>query len=409
MTASAGRAAVAVRAATVLTPSLSSLDQLADVLLSDGDPPPVQRDWVGLLDDPDVHHLGAEDAARVRRAARSSADPAKTAAVVAVRCAREAGLAASELAGCALIVAGNNLAMDYQARTVLDEVQGTRRVRPTHAVAYQDTDAVGVVSELLDLRAEGWTVGAASASGAVAVIQAMRLLRAGDAQRCMVVAPAGELSSTERRALSTSGALHPGPEPVCRPFDDHREGFVPGPAAAAVVLELAGQTAQEPLAVLLGAGQRLDARHGAAPDSAGQAEAMRAAMLAAGIEPADVGYLSAHATGSRVGDECEARAIAQVFGVGAGPLVNSTKAFLGHALTAAGLVELIATVVQLRHGRVHGNPNTSSPMPDVGGRLAGRTSSRLDRPVALTNSFGFSGINTSIALTTETIQTREAR
>ncbi|MFI9383545.1 beta-ketoacyl synthase N-terminal-like domain-containing protein [Kutzneria sp. NPDC052558] len=384
-----------VRAAAVLTPTTHDLDGFAGALFADK--PLAEPHFIDVLHGSATRCLDAADARHARRVAARSATPAQTAAVVALRCVREAALSAAELSECALIVAGNNLAMRYQARTVLDDESGARRVRPTHAVTHLDTDVIGVVSELLDLRAEGWTVGAASASGAVAVIQAMRLLALGAAPRCLVVAPAAELSDTEIRALRASGALHPEPDAVCRPFDELRQGFVPRPAAAAVVLE----PAEQGLAVLLGAGQRLDARRGAAPDRSGQAAAMRSALAAAGLSPADIGYVNAHATGSEAGDRSEADALAEVFGIDSGPLVNSSKGLLGHALSAAGLVELIASVVQLRQGRAHSNAATTRPMAGIGGRLIGRDALPLDRRVAMTNSFGFSGVNAAIVLADE--------
>jgi malonyl-ACP decarboxylase len=308
--------------------------------------------------------------------------PARTAAVVASAAVR--GIPPGELADAALVVAGNNLALEYHASVW----QGSGRVLPSHAVSYLDTDVIGVVSEAIGIRGEGCTVGGASASGTLAVIAACRLISAGEADTCVVVAPVNELSAVERRALLVSGAMTEG---VCRPFDRDRDGFVHRKAAAAVVLRRGGA----PLAWVTGHGQRLDGRRGAEPDAVGQATALRRALSAAGTDPSEVDYVNAHGTGSRAGDAAEAAALTEVFGDG--PVVNSTKALTGHGLGAAGLTELVATVLQLREGFVHGNPTLRTPLPGAP-RLAGRDSVPADLRTAVSNSVAFSGINAALVV-----------
>lgn len=308
--------------------------------------------------------------------------PARSAAVVATEAVR--GIPPGELADAALIVAGNNLALEYHASVW----RKGGAVRPSHAVSYLDTDVIGVVSEATGVLGEGWTVGGASASGTLAVIAACRLIRADEADTCVVVAPVHELSSAERQALLVSGAMTDG---VCRPFDRDRAGFAYRPAAAAVVLRRGG----DPLAWLTGHGQRLDGRRGAEPDPRGQAAALRGALAAAEVEPSQVDYVNAHATGSRAGDAAEAAALTEVFGDG--PVVNSTKALTGHGLGAAGLTELVATVLQLREGFVHGNPALRAPLPGAP-RLAGRESASADLRTAVSNSVAFSGINAALVV-----------
>jgi malonyl-ACP decarboxylase len=148
-------------------------------------------------------------------------------------------------------------------------------------------------------------------------------------------------------------------------------------------------------AALAGYGQRLDARRGTAPDAAGQAAAMGAALDAAGLRPADLDYVNAHGTGSVLGDETEARSLLDVFGEH-GPLVNSTKPLTGHCLAAAGLLEAVAVLVQLKEGVCHPNPNLARPLePRL--RLVGGRAERRTLRTALSNSFAFGGINVSVA------------
>ncbi|MFD0598197.1 beta-ketoacyl synthase N-terminal-like domain-containing protein [Catellatospora coxensis] len=259
------------------------------------------------------------------RATRRSAMPAQTAACVAVRAVLDAGLTPGDLDGTALIVAGGNLAMGYQAQAL--EAFAAGSLRPSHALTCLDSDVIGVVSEATGIRGEASVIGAASASAAVALIAAARLLSAGAADHCVVVAPLAELSAAEFRALHDSGAMAgphaaTAPHQLCRPFDQDRRGFVYGQGAAAVVLENGRRALARgvrPLGRILGHGQRLDGRRGTEPDPHGQVAAMRAALAAADVTPADVDYVNAHATGSVAGDAAEARSLHELFQGGRTP------------------------------------------------------------------------------------------
>ncbi|EQD87910.1 polyketide beta-ketoacyl:ACP synthase [Saccharopolyspora erythraea D] len=350
-----------------------------------------------LRDDPDADRLAA--------VSRRAALPARTAACAALAAVRHALLGPEQRSGAALIVAGNNLALDYHADVLHRFRERPGSLRPSHALTHLDTDVVGVVSEVTGIAGEGWTAGAASASGTLAVILGARMVAAGETDTCLVVAPVSELSAAELRAFHDSGAMagsHGTDEPwqVCRPFDARRRGFVYGQGAAAVVLESrerAGRRGARRMAGIAGWGQRLDARRGTEPDPSGQAAAMRAALGRAGVEPAAVDYVNAHGTGSVVGDAAEARALAEVFGPGNRPLINSTKPLVGHCLASAGLQELVATILQLRGGFAHPNPNLAEPV-DPALAFVGPTARRGALHVALSNSVAFGGINAAIVV-----------
>ncbi|MFD3478748.1 beta-ketoacyl synthase N-terminal-like domain-containing protein [Streptomyces sp. NPDC058695] len=411
--------AVAVTAASVLTPLADDLDGFTAALLAgrsavtlpaaddDGESLPVAAldgfalaDWAGrhLADDPAT-------AARLRKVAGRAALPARTAACVALRAVRESGLTRDQLAhGTALIVAGSNLALAHQAGTVLGHARSPGRLRASYALTHLDVDVVGTVSELTGIHGEGWTLGGASASGTLALVQAVRTIAAGWAERVLVVAPAAELSPVEAESFRRTGAMaherfRDEPARMCRPFDRDRQGFVRGEAAAAVLLEPAGAARErgaDVLAEITGHGQRLDARRGTEPDAEGQAAAMRAALATAGITPDEIDYVNAHGTGSVLGDETEAASLHKVFGDRTTYRVNSTKPLTGHCLTAAGLVEAVAAIAQLRAGAVHPNPNLEHPA--AGLPLAGRTAERRPLRTALSNSFAFGGINASVVI-----------
>jgi malonyl-ACP decarboxylase len=213
-----------------------------------------------------------------------------------------------------------------------------------------------------------------------------------------------ELSGAEYRAFADAGAMAAGPwqdpEQVCRPFDAARSGFVHGHGAAAVVLERADTARRRGAtvwAVLAGHAQRLDGRRGTEPRPSHQAQTIEAALASAGLAAGEVDYVNAHATGSRLGDSAEAEALYRVFGA-AGPLVNSTKELTGHCLAAAGVVEAVATILQLRDGFCHPNPNLSDPS-DARLEYVGAQHVRTRLRAAVSTSFAFSGINAALVIT----------
>jgi malonyl-ACP decarboxylase len=342
-----------------------------------------------------------DDAARVLGGTAQA--PTRAVARVAREAVTAARLGGAALSRTAVIIGGNNLALDYQA-AVTRHADAGGRVLPSHALAHLDIDTVGAVSELTGATAEGYTIGGSSASGALALIQACRLLALDAVDHCLVAGALCELSTAEYRALHDSGAMAAGegvaPASVCRPFDEGRNGFVHGHGAAAVVLERPGTAAArgaQPLAELAGYAQRLDGKRGTRPHPENQAATIRAALGAAGIGPRDVDYVNAHATGSRLGDAAEAEALARVFGP-VGPLVNATKELTGHCLAASGVLEVVASALQLRDGFCHPNPNLREPA-DTRLRYAGPTVVDTTLRAALSTSFAFSGINAAIVIT----------
>jgi 3-oxoacyl-[acyl-carrier-protein] synthase II len=155
----------------------------------------------------------------------------------------------------------------------------------------------------------------------------------------------------------------------------------------------------QPLAELVGYGTSADAFHlTAGPEDGGGAQrAMRAALAQAGIEPAAVGHLNAHATSTPVGDKGELAAIRAVFGTGAGPAVSATKSATGHLLGAAGGLEAIFTILALRDGVVPPTLNLETPDPLAEGLdLVGPQARKVDLDYALSNGFGFGGVNASV-------------
>ncbi|MBA2649835.1 MAG: hypothetical protein H0U75_09640 [Legionella sp.] len=137
------------------------------------------------------------------------------------------------------------------------------------------------------------------------------------------------------------------------------------------------------------------------PDSRseGESRAMRQALSKAQMTPADIDYLNTHGSSSMLGDAVEVRAIRSVFGDATNQVwLNATKGIIGHCLWSAGIVEAIATLLQMNGDFVHGNLNLDTPI-DTECRFAPKDSVAANIGVAMSNSFGFGGINTSIIFT----------
>jgi malonyl-ACP decarboxylase len=355
------------------------------------------REVTGVLADP-------ERAARLQRITRGCTLPTRTAARVGWEAVLAAGLDSCQLSRTAVVIAGNNLALDYHARTAVAFAAGTGSVLPSHALRHLDIDAIGAVSELTGATAEGCTIGGSSASGSLALIYACRLLALDAADHCLVVGALSELSPAEYRAFHDSGAMAHDPAlpavSVCRPFDRSRSGFVHGHGAAAMVLErraTALRRGRQPWAYIAGYAHRLDGKRGTEPWPERQAETIRAALGNADVGPGDVDYVNAHATGSPVGDLAEADALYRVFG-SHGPLVNSTKELVGHCLSAAGVVEAVAAVLQVRGGFCHPNPNLTDP-EDTRLEYVGQQAVDARLRITVSTSFAFSGVNAALVIT----------
>lgn len=276
------------------------------------------------------------------------------------------------------------------------------RTPPRTAVTLPDTHHVGVLSEVFGARGEGFCVGAASASGAAALVQAVRLVTVGELDACLVTGALHELGAWDVGALAGLGALAGADTgPVPPPFHRAHRGFVYGEGSACVLVESAASAARRGVPVLArvdAAVQRLDGNAGADPDEDGEVATMRAALRRAGRVPEEVDYVNAHATGTPLGDCAEARAIVRVFAdCSRPPWVNATKMLTGHCLSAAGLVEVVATVAQLRGGFLHPSVDPADavePRP----RLVGPVTRDVAARVALSNSYGFGGFSVSLLL-----------
>jgi 3-oxoacyl-[acyl-carrier-protein] synthase II len=287
--------------------------------------------------------------------------------------------------------------------------KGPRRVHPLAIPMLMPNSAAAHVAIDLGARAGVHTPVSACASGAEAVAYAVDMIRSGRAD--VVVAggteaaihPLNLSAFAQMQALSTRNDE---PERASRPYDKGRDGFVLGEGAGVLVLETAEHANARGATVyaeIAGAGITSDAHHIAAPDPVGRGamRAMQFALQSAGLTPADVVHINAHATSTPAGDVAEARAIAGVLGEHApGACISATKSMTGHLLGAAGAVEAIATVLALHHRQAPPTVNLDDPDDDIKLDIVRSEPRTLpDGPLAaLNNSFGFGGHNVALAV-----------
>lgn len=345
--------------------------------------------------------LPAWEASSLRRLGRTASPSLRATLAVALEAMAMTAAAAPVPAGeIGIVVAGSNLQLGRAWQAYEKFRTEPAYLSPRHGYEFYDTHVMALVAEALDLRGPGFTVGGASASGNIAILAGLDLVRHGRAAACLVVGPLPELSPVEWQALAAMGALGP-KDGACRPFDRSAAGFLPGEACAAVLLESersATARGAAPLAEIAGAWSGLGGSHLPAPDADSELRAMVGALKDAAAEIAELDYVSAHATSTPAGDAAECEALRRFLGPRAREVpVNATKSLVGHALHAAGVVELVALVLQMRGGFIHGTAGLTDP---IAGDLWLVGPQALDRPIrlGLSNSFGFGSIATSVAV-----------
>lgn len=286
------------------------------------------------------------------------------------------------------------------------DARGPRRLSPFTVPAFLPNLAAGWVSIQHSLKGPIGSPSTACAAGVQAIGDAARMIRTGEVD---IAICGGAESTIDRVALGSfaaaralSTAYNENPETASRPFDTSRDGFVMGEGAGLLVIEAldhAQARGSQPIAELVGYGTSADAYHVTAgpPDGDGARRAMQSALDQAEIAASSVDHLNAHATSTPVGDAAELAAIRTVFGKGKGPAITSTKSATGHLLGAAGGLEAVFTVLALRDGVIP--PTLNLTEPDVASQgldLVARHSRLAKLDYAMSNGFGFGGVNASL-------------
>lgn len=253
---------------------------------------------------------------------------------------------------------------------------------------------------LFHLRGINLTASAACASGSQSVGLAALLIRDG-LQDCVVCGGAQEANMYGVAAfdgIQSFSVRESEPTRASRPFDRDRDGLVPGGGAATVILESYEHAVRRGAPILgeiIGWGFSGNGDHISTPNVDGPARSLEMCMRIAGISPAEVGYINAHATSTRIGDAREAQAIARVF-AGHDVPVTSTKSQTGHEMWMAGASELIYSMLMMKNDFIAANLNFENPDEETAciNVLPERREAHFD--VFLSNSFGFGGTNSTL-------------
>jgi len=287
------------------------------------------------------------------------------------------------------------------------EGDGTPRFNPFFIPKMIADIAAGHISIKYGLRGPNYVTVSACASSTNAIIDSFNLIRLGKADAIVTggsEAAVNEMGMGGFNALKALSTRNDSPETASRPFDVDRDGFVLGEGAGALILEEyehAVKRGAKIYAEVIGGGMSGDAYHMTAPhpDGIGARNTMLAAIEDAEISASDIDYVNVHGTSTPLGDIAEVKAIQAVFGEHAYNLnISSTKSMTGHLLGAAGAIEAIACVMSVVHDIIPPTINHFTDDPELDSKLNFTFNEAQKRTVniALSNTFGFGGHNTSV-------------
>jgi 3-oxoacyl-[acyl-carrier-protein] synthase II len=293
-------------------------------------------------------------------------------------------------------------------QVTINATRGPDRISPFFIPMAIANLAAGQAAISFGALGPSWATVSACASAGHAIGEAAETIIRGDAD--VMIAGGSEAPVCEplvgafdaMKALSTR---NDDPEGASRPFDEGRDGFVIAEGAGILILEEldhARRRGAEVLAELVGYGATADATHITlpAPGGAGGVRAARRALDKAGMAPAEIDHVSAHATSTPEGDPAELAAFRTVFGDHAPRVsISATKGAIGHTLGAAGGIGTIAAICAMRAGCVPPTLNLTHPSPEMGDLDCTPLKSRSrEINAALVNAFGFGGQNAALIL-----------
>lgn len=341
---------------------------------------------------------------RLRKLVSTAPWSTKLSCLLAADAYIDAGLvdAGVDLDATGVIVAGHNINSNYS-----DENREEFREEPDFvdgwlALNALDTDHAASVSELVGARGPISTMGAACASGNIALRYAIDEIRHHGYERFFIVGAVLDMSPIDLHAMALLGAIsyenfHDEPTRASRPFDMAREGFVPAHGGAVIVvedLEVAKRRGARIHAEALGSEANADANHLPNPSEEGQTRLMKRLLAQTGVRPEQIDYINMHATSTMLGDRTESKSIHNVFGDHAKKLkVNATKSILGHTCWAAATVETVASILQMNAGKLHPSINIDELDPEIQLDVCAGQAVAHEVRHFLKNSFGFGGIN----------------
>ena len=348
--------------------------------------------------------VGVIDAKEARRASRYI----KLAAVASHQAITMSGaglLSNPKRCGCAIGV-GLGALEDIEKNTINLVNSGQRKVSPFFIPYTIPNMATGLVSKYHNLQGVNLAPTAACASGNQGIGEGYRAIKYNysDVMVCggaeAAISPLGIAAFANMKALSVRNDQ---PQTASRPFDAQRDGFVTGEGAGMLVLEELDHAIARGARIyaeVLGYGNSGDAYHITAPRPQGEGmkDAMNLALQEARLEPAKINYINAHGTSTQLNDRYESEAIGAVFADHANELaISSTKGATGHCLGGAGGIEAVFTILAIRDGIVPPTINYQHRDQHCPWNYVPNKAQQLKITHALSNSFGFGGVNATLA------------
>lgn len=284
---------------------------------------------------------------------------------------------------------------------------GAKRTSPYFLVSCLINLVAGQVSIKHDFRGPNHAVSTACATGAHAIGDAMRMIKYGDADVMVAGGTEATITRVGVSGFASAKALSTGyneePARASRPWDNGHDGFVMGEGAGILVIEEyehAKKRGAKIYGELVGYGLSGDAYHVTSPhpEGRGAKRAMQMALRDAAISAADINYINAHGTSTKVGDGIELAAVQNIFSANNNVLMSSTKSMTGHLLGAAGSLEAVFAVRALIDNIAPPTINLEDPIDGVTIDLVANNAREHRMNYVMTNSFGFGGTNVSLII-----------
>lgn len=302
-----------------------------------------------------------------------------------------------------LVVGGSNV----QQRELIQTQQAYQGrlhfLRPIYGISFMDSDLCGLCTASFGIQGFAYTLGAASASGQIAILQAIQAVQSNQVDICIAMGSLTDLSYWECQGFRSLGAMGSDrysqePSLACRPFDRDRDGFIYGESCGVVVIEGPNSLRRKgvkPYARISAGAMGMDRNRNPNPSLEGEVRVIKEALEQANLSAEEIDYINPHGTGSVIGDDTELQALqhcdlSHVY-------LNATKSITGHGLSSAGTVEVIATLLQMQAEQLHPTRNLESPIePSFNWVQHQSVPHAIERAMNL--SMGFGGVNSAICL-----------
>ena len=329
--------------------------------------------------------------------------------VAAAEAFAEAGIPAEQVKDHTMALVGgqassNALEIHSLAQLYIDRQYNLRAISPFAIPRIMPSSSISILSLIFGIKGESFDVSAACSSSALAVIQAVRLIRSGEYDMVLVggaeqIDWTAALGFCACRALATK--FNDSPECASRPFSASRDGFILAGGAAYMLLESERSIkarGAEPICEISGIAGNSSASDMVVPDADASCGVMAKAIADAKLQVSDIAYVNTHGTATPVGDRVEIEAIRRLVDGGKSPAINSTKSQTGHMVGATGAAEVIFTTMMLEKNFISPSINCEDIDPEFADMDIVRELRECSFDHAISNSFAFGGSNACVVI-----------